>query len=225
MERKPIMSLIKCPECGNMVSLKADTCPSCGYPIKENICKECGNLLEKSVKVCPSCGCPVDKHRQHLNLSMCTKSVVFIPLICIIAIILLFVLKNQNKGYYGGLKWGTSYQDILDKYGDKVSRSSINDGLDGFIDDYDDIIGLDAMVHFSFNEDDGLRKIAVILQNNSGLSTSYVMSKLKNTLSKSYGKSETDEYGYNWKTGVSQILLHTVPPTDGIIISYQPLNK
>lgn len=28
------MALIKCPECGHMVSDKADACPSCGFPIK-----------------------------------------------------------------------------------------------------------------------------------------------------------------------------------------------
>lgn len=29
------MALIKCPECGNKVSTSAETCPHCGYPIKE----------------------------------------------------------------------------------------------------------------------------------------------------------------------------------------------
>lgn len=27
------MAMIKCPECGNMVSDKAENCPKCGYPI------------------------------------------------------------------------------------------------------------------------------------------------------------------------------------------------
>lgn len=218
------MSLIKCPECGSMVSLQADNCPSCGYPIKDNVCKECGNLLEKGATICSSCGCSVDKRKNFFNLFVHSKKVIFIPLICIAAIILVFSFKGQNKGYYDGLKWGTSYQDVLDKYGDKVSESFINDGLAGFIDDYDDITGLNAMVNFSFNEDDGLREVLVMLKNDSGLSTSYIMGKLENTISKSYGKSETDEYGYNWKTRVSRILLHTVQ-SDGIIISYQPLSK
>lgn len=30
------MALIKCPECGKEVSTVADTCPHCGYPIKNN---------------------------------------------------------------------------------------------------------------------------------------------------------------------------------------------
>ena len=31
------MSLIECPECGNQVSSKADSCPKCGYPMSEII--------------------------------------------------------------------------------------------------------------------------------------------------------------------------------------------
>ena len=30
------MALIKCPECGKEVSTAAETCPHCGYPIKNN---------------------------------------------------------------------------------------------------------------------------------------------------------------------------------------------
>lgn len=29
------MSMIKCPECGQEISDKADTCPKCGNPIKK----------------------------------------------------------------------------------------------------------------------------------------------------------------------------------------------
>ncbi len=31
------MSLIKCPECSHDVSDQAPTCPSCGYPLKEQV--------------------------------------------------------------------------------------------------------------------------------------------------------------------------------------------
>ena len=30
------MALIICPECGKEVSTAADSCPHCGYPIKNN---------------------------------------------------------------------------------------------------------------------------------------------------------------------------------------------
>lgn len=31
------MALIKCPECGKMVSSMAKACPNCGFPIRENL--------------------------------------------------------------------------------------------------------------------------------------------------------------------------------------------
>ena len=37
------MALIKCTECGQMVSDKAANCPNCGCPVeREVICEECG---------------------------------------------------------------------------------------------------------------------------------------------------------------------------------------
>jgi ribosomal protein L37E len=73
------MALIKCPECGKEISDMANSCPNCGYPIKENtqhnentkkiyeyicdsdqcisICpvKEFNNFLGATCK-CPDCG-------------------------------------------------------------------------------------------------------------------------------------------------------------------------
>lgn len=55
------MALIKCNECGRMVSDKALACPNCGAPVeKKNLCDECGNEIPKGVSACPSCGCPVE---------------------------------------------------------------------------------------------------------------------------------------------------------------------
>lgn len=37
------MALIECPECGNMVSDSASSCPRCGYSFtKTKFCKYCG---------------------------------------------------------------------------------------------------------------------------------------------------------------------------------------
>lgn len=60
------MALIKCPECQSEVSDKANTCPKCGYPVKEiaqcepsstgmNICPKCGKIIAGKEK-CPDCG-------------------------------------------------------------------------------------------------------------------------------------------------------------------------
>lgn len=58
------MSLIPCPECGEMISDKADKCVHCGAEIKMEqgkiFCPECGAELENGSDFCSRCGCPVD---------------------------------------------------------------------------------------------------------------------------------------------------------------------
>lgn len=59
------MSLIKCPNCENKVSDRAERCPSCGFFLENNIkeqelkCEECGAIITPGEIVCSSCGCPV----------------------------------------------------------------------------------------------------------------------------------------------------------------------
>lgn len=53
------MSLIKCKECGHVVSDKAQSCPHCGAPVENVVkCAECGTILPETSTACPNCGCP-----------------------------------------------------------------------------------------------------------------------------------------------------------------------
>ena len=56
------MALIKCEECGKMISDKAQKCPQCGFPVIKQrsilICPECGNNVSEDNNTCPTCGCP-----------------------------------------------------------------------------------------------------------------------------------------------------------------------
>ena len=53
------MALIKCKECGSMISDRATKCPKCGCPIGQNrACSECGEQIPEGVSECPNCGCP-----------------------------------------------------------------------------------------------------------------------------------------------------------------------
>lgn len=40
------MALMKCPECGHMVSTQAASCPSCGYPLKPESASGKGGALQ-----------------------------------------------------------------------------------------------------------------------------------------------------------------------------------
>ena len=62
------MALIKCEECGQMVSDKAAACPHCGCPMQSqnesvDSCPECGHSVPKTASICPNCGYPVEKMR------------------------------------------------------------------------------------------------------------------------------------------------------------------
>ena len=55
------MALIKCEECGQMVSDKASACPHCGCPVKvPMVCPECGEAVAERDSYCLKCGCPLD---------------------------------------------------------------------------------------------------------------------------------------------------------------------
>ncbi len=54
------MALIKCEECGQMVSDKAEACPHCGCPVERPlVCPECGQVVEDNHSYCKNCGCPI----------------------------------------------------------------------------------------------------------------------------------------------------------------------
>lgn len=40
------MPLISCPECGQQISTSAETCPHCGYPMKERVVTESTKPIE-----------------------------------------------------------------------------------------------------------------------------------------------------------------------------------
>ena len=70
------MALIKCEECGKLISDKAQKCPQCGCPVTPRstlVCPECGNMVTENDSKCTNCGCPSTLFRkansdgQHAN--------------------------------------------------------------------------------------------------------------------------------------------------------------
>lgn len=64
------MALITCPECYKEISDKAETCPSCGYPIKGEtnaliICPECHKKISKTSETCPKCGSSIKNIKKY----------------------------------------------------------------------------------------------------------------------------------------------------------------
>lgn len=63
------MALIKCPECNDMVSNKADICPHCGFSIQKYI------ESADEIIVCPKCGSSEDYHSNGI-CCICNSKVV-----------------------------------------------------------------------------------------------------------------------------------------------------
>lgn len=68
------MAMIKCPECGQDISDKAQKCVNCGHPLehienKTKKCPECGKDIDNNAVECPFCGCPIEENIRENNIS------------------------------------------------------------------------------------------------------------------------------------------------------------
>lgn len=68
------MSLIKCPECGQMISSTTRQCIHCGCKI--TFCSECGSVLAGDIKQCPNCGAPIEAQEKTAPAAATTPTAV-----------------------------------------------------------------------------------------------------------------------------------------------------
>ena len=65
------MALIRCEECGRMISDRAKSCPKCGCPVTKgkpkSVCPECGMIVSEDDTKCPNCGCPKSMFDSYSN--------------------------------------------------------------------------------------------------------------------------------------------------------------
>ncbi len=79
------MALIKCTNCGEAVSDKAKTCPSCGVSLIEEstieplTCSECGTEIPEGRDSCSKCGCPVSKNGEVKKTESCSSKITHNP--------------------------------------------------------------------------------------------------------------------------------------------------
>ena len=104
------MALIKCINCGEEVSEKAEFCPHCKYQFKKEIdknsmrCPECGKELLNGEEICSNCGYPISiqtekpdnasKQNVVKNNGIITKKIIAIG-ITIIVFVLGVVIASQ----------------------------------------------------------------------------------------------------------------------------------
>lgn len=194
------MALINCPECGKEVSDSAVMCPNCGFTITQ-------------------------KNNNNERKSIPKKLLIIALVILVILLGICFFLGKllSYKGYWDNNKWGTTYEDIKNKYGNKISESSLEEGaLAMYSNDLLDVNGLDCMVNYSFNSNGGLASVTLICTNDSLKSDEEIKGLLVEMFSKEYGEGKEDAYGYDWETKVSTIKLRQYPTMQGgIVISFE----
>ena len=101
------MALIKCPNCGEEISDKAQKCPKCGYVLEKKtitkVCEECGTELENGAKICPKCGCPVPlsdeekKKKKKKKTILIITSIIMVILLIIVVVCIRGVLEKKQE--------------------------------------------------------------------------------------------------------------------------------
>ena len=99
------MAMVKCPNCGEMISDRAKECVHCGYKLNNFTvqCPDCGTYVSEDLDVCPKCGCPL--HERQPDKKRKKKSplkTILVVLLCLVigAFSFLFIQYNKYSSYY-----------------------------------------------------------------------------------------------------------------------------
>jgi hypothetical protein len=196
-KEEKFMALIQCPECGKEISNTIKHCPNCGFNLKHQIFSKSNLIITVIVII--------------FILALGTFGFVYLK------------NTNSNQGYYDENKWGTSYDEIKNKYGDDISESYLNSGaLAMYKTNFNDVDGIYVMIQFEFDKYDGLDTVLLMISNlSSGMSNSKVYNMIVEGLTESYGEAKEVDYGLSWETKNSIIAAKQYPgSTDATMIMY-----
>lgn len=144
------MAMINCPECGQEISDLSDVCIKCGCPIN-------ASNNEKSKK----------------GLKLVWKILIPMASIVIISFVVVLIINIITKsryedGLFSGIKWGTSYDEVLAKTpilvdGEKISEDEILGGIKTdeeehtyimyYVINYDEYEGFKLLIAFRFENE------------------------------------------------------------------------
>lgn len=211
------MALLNCPECGNAVSEKSELCPVCGCPIAE-IVKQNNEAKKETSK------------------KWKTKLITLCAFIVIIggAVALVSYLNSglDPDGYYDGIVWNTSYDDVKAQLG-KDDLIEDDDNKEGIIEKVDNIYGIrgaEGTVSYQF-ENNRLKTIMIQPDVDSGsdISGDDYVDIVTDKMTKAYGDYvEEDIAGIitrTWNTEKSSIDLWVFDADTGLLhITYSAKN-
>lgn len=129
------MALIKCPECGKEVSDKAETCPGCGYVLKQN-----------------------KKKITQANFSKKNKMAILLgSVIVIVAVLAGIYIKNiTEKSPFENLTPDIKMKQVKELLGKPDWSNEISSYLQDYVDTYDDVkfMKLNGYLEFYYEKED-----------------------------------------------------------------------
>ena len=96
------MALVKCIECGNLISNEAEKCPHCGIPFDSCFkCPECGSFIVYGDSKCSNCGCPIVYKSNNIKHPANNKNIITGMVFILTSFILTFfaIVQITNEEY------------------------------------------------------------------------------------------------------------------------------
>ncbi|WP_455620065.1 zinc ribbon domain-containing protein [Eisenbergiella sp.] len=135
------MAMIKCPECGQEISDKAQKCIHCGKVFVEEEekeaevirCEECGTILSETDSICPNCGCPVETKTENsaaatqpvevagIKMAQKTKKLI----IGVVILLLVCVVGGVGFKVYSDKKAEKEYREAYNLYIDNLDKAQM----------------------------------------------------------------------------------------------------
>ena len=194
-------------------------------------CSKCGSEISGEASFCPKCGCPVAGSAAASNNNKQKKMIIIITAIVILAAALIgfIVYRSANKtdksGYYNGLKWGTSYEEIKKQIDDDVISIEKDGKITVDLQNYEGKEGVNCILSYEF-ENDSLDQVALFITNldSSSYTDNSLIEEYTKKFDELYGDHSQDLSTYIWKTEYSSIEL-TFLMDNLFIIEYKDINK
>ena len=197
------MALIKCPECNKEFSNQAKCCPNCGFPTDEILKNISAEKMKKQS----------DMLKKILLILMAIFGIA-------VAAFIVHYIENQpdKNGYYEGLTWDTTYDEVKKKYPDIKEAKALWDGEKNYKTTLQNILninGITADISFSFKNNKLAHVYFIITEENISNGTIAELSEaFYKKFDKAYGDGSDmdfmDTQLCKWDTDKSEITLFTL---------------
>jgi ribosomal protein L37E len=197
------MALVICPDCGNQVSDRSEMCPSCGYPVHDIL-----KVIDQEKK---------QKQRKKIKKLAGLLGNLFV-LLLLVGVIVKLAENPDRSGYYKGIKWGTTYEELKTEFVDydlKIEGETTT--VTQAISDYDNMKGTDGSIYYKFKNDKlyEVSVLVILVNEHENLTSDHLKQHYVDKFNKTYGKADNEanleDYAtYYWEAEKSRIDLFSL---------------